>query len=217
MRHRVLGPADHRRVRWKNGKGFTTEIAQHPPGAGLEAFIWRASIAGIAQSGPFSQFPGVARSLVLLAGEGMRLDSAAGPLDLRAPFDVARFDGADGIWCTLAGGPVRAFNLMLRRSRAQGSVTIVRGCDEAIPPSSFTVCHASVGASECLLPGGHSIAVEEGCALVVESSDPPDAEVGAIRVHPVSGRSVAIVASIATASTGQAHVSRPAISPSPSA
>lgn len=210
MRHRVLAPADFRRLRWKNGRGFTTEIAQHPRGADLEAFDWRASIAEIAQSGPFSQFPGVTRSLILISGDGMHLDRAAGPLDLRAPFDVVEFDGADVVLCTLAGGPVRAFNLMLRRPGALGCVTIVRGRDEAILPASFTLCHAAVGASECALPGGGSIVVDQGCALVVDSTGAPDAEPGAIRVHPASQGSVAVVATIATR---PAHGSGRVISP----
>jgi len=216
MRHRVLAPADYRRLRWKNGKGYTTEIAQHPPGADLETFTWRASIAEIAQSGPFSQFPGVTRSLVLISGDGMHLDRAAGPLDLRTPFEVVEFDGADAVLCALAGGPVRAFNLMLRRPGARGCVTIVHGRDEAIPPASFTLCHAAAGASECLLPGGSSIVVDEGCALVVDCTAAPDAEPGAIRVHPASQGSVAVVATIATIATGPAHASGPAISPAAS-
>ncbi|MGE5089970.1 MAG: HutD family protein, partial [Candidatus Levyibacteriota bacterium] len=47
MRHRVLAPAGYRRLPWKNGRGSTTEIAQHPPGADYETFDWRASIAEI--------------------------------------------------------------------------------------------------------------------------------------------------------------------------
>src|SRR5258707_14720415 len=70
--HRVLSPSDYRRMPWKNGGGHTHEIAAHPEGAGMAAFAWRVSIAEIAQDGPFSSFPGVDRTLVLLAGNGGR-------------------------------------------------------------------------------------------------------------------------------------------------
>ena len=71
--HRVLSPADYRRMPWKNGGGHTTEIAAEPPGAGTASFVWRVSVADIAQDGPFSAFPGIDRTLVLLSGRGMRL------------------------------------------------------------------------------------------------------------------------------------------------
>ncbi len=69
----VLSPADYRRMPWKNGGGHTTEIAAFPAGAGLASFVWRVSIADVLQDGPFSPFPGIDRTLVLLEGEGMRL------------------------------------------------------------------------------------------------------------------------------------------------
>src|SRR5450830_1793080 len=61
---------------WKNGGGSTTEIAVEPPGATLHSFEWRLSLASIAHDGPFSHFPGVDRSLALLDGPGLMLDSA---------------------------------------------------------------------------------------------------------------------------------------------
>ena len=213
MRHRLLAPADYRRFPWKNGRGSTTEIAQHPPGADYETFAWRASIAEIAHSGPFSQFAGVARSLVLIGGEGMRLDRAEGPLHLRAPFDMVEFDGDDAVVCSLAAGPVRAFNLMLRQGGVSGRVAVVRGGDQTFPPASFTLCHAALGATNCLLPGGGRVVVDEGSALVVEAADAPDARDAGdrampIRFRPASPRSVAVVATIASIASGSAPASR---------
>jgi uncharacterized protein len=54
--------------RWKNGGGKTTEIAVWPPGASLDAFDWRISMATVEQDGPFSEFPGIDRTLALLKG-----------------------------------------------------------------------------------------------------------------------------------------------------
>ena len=48
---------------WKNGGGSTTEIAIAPLGATVDKFDWRISLATIANSGPFSVFPGVDRTL----------------------------------------------------------------------------------------------------------------------------------------------------------
>ena len=71
--YRLLTPADYRPMPWKNGAGRTTEIAAHPAGAALDAFAWRVSIADVERDGPFSRFPGIDRTIVLLDGAGMRL------------------------------------------------------------------------------------------------------------------------------------------------
>jgi environmental stress-induced protein Ves len=100
MTHRLLGPNDYRRIRRKNEGGRTTEIAKHPAAADLEEFAWRASIADVTHGGAFSEFPGVARTLVLLSGAGMQLERASGPLELRVPFEAVDFDGAEALGCT---------------------------------------------------------------------------------------------------------------------
>ena len=46
---------------WKNGGGATRELACWPPGAGIDAFDWRVSVASVAASGPFLAYPGVDR------------------------------------------------------------------------------------------------------------------------------------------------------------
>ena len=67
---RLVGSSDLVRVPWKNGGGTTAEVAVHPPGAGLDDFDWRISMADVAVDGPFSRFPGVDRTLVLAEGRG---------------------------------------------------------------------------------------------------------------------------------------------------
>ena len=56
-------------VPWKNGGGSTRELACWPPGAGMDSFAWRVSVATIARPGPFSAFPGVDRQIMLLEDE----------------------------------------------------------------------------------------------------------------------------------------------------
>ena len=114
MRINVLRLADFRRMRWKNGGGWTTELAAQP-GAG-DDFDWRISIADVETDGAFSTFPGCERYIALLEGNGMQLDFDAAPaerLDQRLRF--ARFSGD---WLTrgrLLSGPVRDFNVIVRR------------------------------------------------------------------------------------------------------
>ena len=62
---------------WKNGGGITREIVCWPPGSGLDDFWWRASVATIDAAGPFSAFPGVDRTIMLLEGAGVLRGASA--------------------------------------------------------------------------------------------------------------------------------------------
>jgi uncharacterized protein len=110
---------------WKNGGGVTREVAAFPEGAGLDAFVWRVSIADVAQAGPFSRFAGIDRTLVLLSGAGMLLDEAGGAAHaLRKPLELARFEGETAVDARLIDGSTRDFNLMVRRSSAHADLTV---------------------------------------------------------------------------------------------
>ena len=114
--------SDYRRVRWKNDGGWTTEIAREPDRCASD-FRWRISIADIESDGPFSAFPGVARDLLLLSGNGIELDiDDAPPLRLTERFQRVRFDGDARVDCRLIAGPTRDFNVMARRDAVRAEV-----------------------------------------------------------------------------------------------
>jgi environmental stress-induced protein Ves len=192
--HRLLQPADYVRMPWRNGGGRTTEIALHPPDATSDTFDWRVSVADVAANGPFSRFPGVDRTIVLITGAGMRLDGDGHAAELRTPFEPYAFSGDDGIECTLLNGAVRDFNLMLRRSRARGHVAIVRDEGMRIVPARFLVCYAAIGAVECLLPAHSAVTIASDHAIVIE--DEGAAASAPIAINPLSGDAVALVAAI---------------------
>ena len=104
-------------VSWKNGGGSTTEIAVFPPDAGFDEFDWRVSLATIAADGPFSAFPGVERTLVLVDGHGMTLDIDGAPTMLSKAAPVAAFDGEARVEAKLSRGPSTDFNVMTRLDR----------------------------------------------------------------------------------------------------
>ena len=112
---------------WKNGGGSTCEIACWPPGAGLDDFGWRVSIATIAAAGPFSVFAGVDRRIMLLDGDGVRLRSGDGRIDrlLDRPHRPFAFSGDAAIDCTLLGGPSSDFNVMTRRGRWHAELCVL--------------------------------------------------------------------------------------------
>ena len=104
-------------VSWKNGGGSTTEIAVFPPDAGFDDFDWRVSLATIANDGPFSMFPGVERTLVLVDGPGMTLDIDGTPTLLSKGEPVAAFDGESRVEAKLNRGASTDFNVMTRTDR----------------------------------------------------------------------------------------------------
>jgi hypothetical protein len=179
---------------WKSGGGQTTQIVAYPAGSTLDAFDWRVSVADVAADGPFSCFPGVDRVLVLVAGAGMLLGSEGRTAELRAAYEPYAFNGDDEVSCSLVAGPVRDFNLMVRRGRAQGSIVVVRDAAERITPARWRVCHVIAGAVECLVPGHPPVAVALDDTVVFEDDD--DTAAGVLAINPVSAGAVALVAVI---------------------
>ncbi|KAF1718490.1 hypothetical protein CSC74_06410 [Pseudoxanthomonas yeongjuensis] len=110
---KVIPANEYRRVRWKNGTGWTREIARMPD---REDWDWRLSIAEIEQDGPFSVFPGIDRELVLIRGNGLRLRFEDGEVrELQPPHERIRFAGERVVSSELLDGPTHDFNLMWRR------------------------------------------------------------------------------------------------------
>jgi environmental stress-induced protein Ves len=113
---RVIPANEYRRVRWRNGLGWTREIHAHATAASPDDWAWRLSIAEIEQDAPFSAFPGVDRELVLLSGNGLRLRFDDGEIrELQPPHDRLRFAGERAVTGELLDGPTQDFNLMWRR------------------------------------------------------------------------------------------------------
>jgi uncharacterized protein len=100
---------------WKNGGGITHEAIRVPPTG--DAFLWRVSVAQIDSSGPFSDFAGYDRKMVLLRGRGIALRFGSGKqCALRSVADLVVFDGAMATHCELLDGPCVDLNLMVSKS-----------------------------------------------------------------------------------------------------
>ncbi|MFT3755147.1 MAG: HutD family protein [Pseudoxanthomonas sp.] len=117
-RSHVIPASEYRRERWKNGLGWTREIARGNalPNTNPSDWDWRLSIAEIEQDSAFSSFPGIDRELALLQGHGLRLRFDDGQLqELTLPGQRCRFAGERGVTGELIDGPTLDFNLMWRR------------------------------------------------------------------------------------------------------
>jgi uncharacterized protein len=137
---RIVRQSQFKSSPWKNGRGITHE-AMRCPSRG-DAFRWRVSVAHIDTSGPFSDFAGYARTMVLLRGAGIALKLSDGTRrDLRAVGDLVQFDGALGVECELLSGPCVDLNLMTsnamgpvraRIERLQGPLSYALRTDESM-------------------------------------------------------------------------------------
>ena len=173
IRHAELTPTP-----WKNGGGVTREAWRWPPGG--DPYTWRLSFAQVATSGPFSDFSGYTRYLVLLCGPGVRLEFADGTSQtLLEPGDMAQFDGGIATRGVLLQGPCADLNLIvangvgsararvatlhgpLAEAPAAGEATVVVPIDAALRVTD------EAGATARLGPG--DIAIGRICALEPES------------------------------------------------
>jgi environmental stress-induced protein Ves len=115
---KIIRASNGRTTPWKNAGGATTEIAAEPPGASLDTFDWRVSMASVAVDGPFSTFPGIDRTLAVVSGKGLVLtigNNAAVSLE-RGSYPIS-FDGDVPTSARLTYGEITDLNVMTRRGR----------------------------------------------------------------------------------------------------
>jgi len=123
---KLLKPGDYKTMPWKSGRGETREIAIDSD----TPFRWRLSRAMIAESGPFSAFPGYDRSLALLGGASVELN-IAGIVKNIAPGEVVSFEGEAKVLAQVKQGG-EDLNLFCLREKGNASLHIARyqGKDE---------------------------------------------------------------------------------------
>jgi len=167
---------------WKNGGGATRELACWPPGAGLDDFGWRVSVATLTASGAFSLFAGVDRHIMLLRGSGVRLYSNAGDMEhwLNRPWEPFAFAGEVPLQCQLTTGAAEDFNLMLRRGAWHGALRVER---RACMPGSTDagLCMVLAG---CWQQGSDTFATGQGLWWSTRTPGAP--------LHPVQGTDAAL-------------------------
>ena len=129
---KIYSPQSFQTLPWRNGLGSTVELLAETPNKN-EAFSWRLSIASVANDGPFSDFSGYDRTLLLLEGSGITLNKPNGVFKvLNSSLDYANFKGEDLIDATLHNGPIKDFNIMTLRSICTSSVTAIDETSESL-------------------------------------------------------------------------------------
>ncbi len=124
---------------WKNGGGETIELAIEPPGASLEDFAWRVSLAHVASDGPFSRFAGIDRTLAIVDGGGMVLAINGDEHVLTTTSPPFAFSGDAATTARLVDGPIVDLNAMTRRGRWSHTVTRLDAPTIVGAPGTVTV------------------------------------------------------------------------------
>ncbi len=170
-----LNLSDYKRMPWKNGLGMTTELAieEHDPQRDDSPFVWRISIAGVTEDGPFSIFSNIDRNLMLIDGNGITLDGGThGVGVLFEEFQVYRFPGDIELSGKLADGPVKDFNLMVDRRFAKGDISgfYVNTPERLTLKADVNFIHLLDGSAPVMLDmEGELMVLESGASLRVEN------------------------------------------------
>ena len=169
-----LDPDHYVRTPWKNGGGFTVDIALDDDTGGD---VWRFSRTPITMAGPFSDYTGFDRLQVLVAGSGLVLQTPASEIDVRQPFRPVRFAGETPIVSRLESGPVEVVNLLGDRSQVRLDLAVLEA-----------------GQTRDLDPGLHIAYCPGGGARLLIDDQAYDLEAdGGLRIEKDKERTVACV------------------------
>jgi uncharacterized protein len=151
------------------------QIAVEPPGASLDDFDWRVSIARVASDGPFSEFTGVDRTLAVLEGYGLSLTIGdAAPVMLERNSEPMPFPGDRPTSARLLAGEIVDLNVMTRRGRLEHRLRRIRQpvrC--AFDNEDMALAIACSGNVELSLPHERIALAEGDTAILTRTGDAP--------------------------------------------
>ncbi len=123
----LLNQANYKVMKWKNGRGETSEIARFPE---TDPFLWRLSMAPVIENGPWSLFPGYDRYLTLVEGKELKLNDKVVYFG-----EVIKFSGDEKISGELVEGKIIDLNLIVRRNQVQVKYEVIKLSEK---PYSFS-------------------------------------------------------------------------------
>lgn len=147
---RVVRFADLLPTPWRNGGGTTRELMVGRTRDDAHEPDWRVSVADVTTPGPFSNFSGVDRVLVLCRGVGMVVD-IDGQAHRLGCYDMVRFAGEQFATASLVDGATVDLNVMTRRKAVRATVVLIPVEESAVVVSAVSatsvvvvVLHGSV-------------------------------------------------------------------------
>lgn len=168
-RVRLLPAREHRRVAWKNGLGYTMEVAVSPAGASYWDFDWRISIAELSGDTAFSNFPGIDRIVTLLSPGPVGL-SVDGVETWITQFKPYSFAGDIAVSARLPHRRATDLNVMTRRDRIRASVRIHTSegaLSTTVPAGETSVCIVLAGRASLHWQKDPEVVLGERDAVIV--------------------------------------------------
>ncbi len=124
----VLRAAERAATPWKNGGGFTREVAVWPQRSSFDDFHWRVSMAEVLQPGAFSSFAKVDRLLAVLEGRLGLAVAGSEDVELTAETPALAFPGDVAAYGRPIDGAVLDLNVMTRRGLASATLRRIEIC-----------------------------------------------------------------------------------------
>lgn len=172
---KIVRASECRTTAWKNGGGATTEIAVTPPGASLDDFDWRVSMARVASDGPFSEFAGIDRTLAVLEGNGLSLTVGdATPVVVDRNSEPIHFPGDTPTSARLLAGEIIDLNVMTRRGRFEHRLHRIREpVRRDFVGHDIALVVACAGSVELSVPHGKIDLTDGDTAILTRADDAP--------------------------------------------
>ena len=192
---RVIRAASLRATPWKNGGGTTTEIAAAPPGASLDAFDWRVSMARVATDGPFSSFAGIDRTLAVVSGDGMELAIEGCAIVMLGSHSAPlAFAGDVPTSARLTAGAITDLNVMTRRGQfTHQMVRLAQPAScELTPEIALAIVVAPTGGAT-ISHDGAVATLDPGDAAIVDCSGDTRGTDVVLRITPDAGHACYLV------------------------
>lgn len=197
----ALGPSNFLTLLWRNRQGKTSQMVIYPPEADSSEghFLFRITKAPVANNASWSLFPGYNRHVLVLEGQGIRLDHGPhGTAELTRYSKPHLFAGEWETQPTLAQGPIVDFNVMVAHGRAETAID-VHGVEKEkkiicslVAPFHFFYC-AEGRVQATLTCTGKTNVLSAGRAVFLEAQDyRPDETCARFSLTSLSARSVVI-------------------------
>lgn len=178
----ILRASDYMPVPWKNGGGVTRNVFVKWSDENCTIWDWRISMADVVQSGPFSHFVGIDRSIAVLEGCGLKLHLPQGQsVTLDQSTEPFVFAGEMAVMCETLDGPTTDLNVMTARKAFRHSlrkfyctetttITLATGWNALVANAAFELRSSGKHfALQC-----HDAAIDIGDKIEVSPIEPGD-------------------------------------------
>jgi uncharacterized protein len=164
---------------WKNGLGQSKLIAKSPEGCVSDDFDWQISLARMTGSLPFSDYPGVDRSLYVIAGQGLHVRSPIRDVTLLSDSEVLEFDGSEKIVGTTIGTEeMHDFNILSKQGRVKhrSRRTPISQVPFTLTVAGTSIIYVQAGKID-IASGGLKASIEAGDSAILESAEKDECQI----------------------------------------